>query len=60
MKSAEKLALAHKAINAACEVVQKELGVTHGDVAGICFSDGKTLAELVRYINTELSYKERQ
>lgn len=46
--------LADEALNAACLLIQRRLGVTTGDLAGMHFSDGEARMLLVDYIGAEL------
>lgn len=46
--------MAYAALDAACKVIQDELGVTTGDTAGIFFSDDFVRQLFYRYINAEI------
>jgi len=53
--------LAEAALNAACVLIQDELGQTDGGVAGIYFSGDKEhlIMEILKdYISTEIMFKE--
>jgi len=48
-------ALVERAIDAACAVIQKRLGVKTGDLAAATLSDGTIECELTRYVHAELA-----
>ena len=47
-------ALVERAIDAACAVIQDQLGVKTGDLAAVVLSDGTIERELTRYVRAEL------
>ena len=46
--------LAESALDAACAIIQKDLEVSAGDLAGVFFSDNAVKSSFIAYINAEI------
>jgi len=52
--------LANDALDAACLLIQRALGVTDGGLAALVFSDGKAAELLCEYIRSEIAHASPQ